>query len=387
MKKILSITMTFLVLSLIVLMPSYASASNITIPKILLIVNDLETFDESVIQKYEGKYEVVDIENLESISKNFYTAYAAPSTSVSLDKNLNKMLKSAFYQYESKIYLYGELTIADYKSMLDIDNFGAYVDALDKNGVAKKKVYQHFSDNQEQMNIENIISYSISNSNDYLIAKVAPDDGINTQEDYLEIILNDFEALGEISTASTIGVATGFNFRSYWGDYNYINMDYTLYKETDETISGYDYFALVTNLTAETNGQISASSIEAKHSLVYDADEMIDYGPGDISNAGQVSVGLDLSGGSVSGGLSYSFEVNGNPDIEATYSASEDYCSWVVKRGFLAGGIQNNLFKLGTSWASTGTYAKTNVEFRGELEANGYEFFTPWEAVEIIYDY
>lgn len=55
-------------------------------------------------------------------------------------------------------------------------------------------------------------------------------------------------------------------------------MDYTLYKETDETIPGYDYFALATNLTAETNGQISASSIEAKHSLVYDADEILIMG-------------------------------------------------------------------------------------------------------------
>ena len=72
-----------------------------------------------------------------------------------------------------------------------------------------------------------------------------------------------------------------------------------------------------------------------------------------------------------------------------TYSATDDYSQWnITKYWFFGGYLRNELFALGSSWASTGTYAGTNVIFRSILEnGGGFPYATAEKTVQIRYDY
>jgi hypothetical protein len=47
----------------------------------------------------------------------------------------------------------------------------------------------------------------------------------------------------------------------------------------------------------------------------------------------------------------------------------------------------NELFCLGSSWASTGTYAGIDVKFRAKFDVYADYFYSPWKSVQIRYDY
>ena len=195
----------------------------------------------------------------------------------------------------------------------------------------------------------------------------------------IKIITDDFQSNESIK--STTIVKSGFNYRSYLTSSVYANMDFILYRDLSELDPIYDYFAVKTNVY--TSG-MSTSRIETEHRLPFSSDELIDYGPGDISKAGTVSVSLNLSGSS---SISYSFSVDGKPSIDASINAVDDYCSWIITRHWFFGELVDELFSLSTSWASTGTYAGTNVKFRALFDYGIDSFYSPWTTVQIRYDY
>jgi hypothetical protein len=382
---IVTIIVCLVCVSTISIMTSSASVISASIvPKLLIIVADMDNFDRSIIVEHEGSYDVMDGRNIDYSSITAYSAYVVAGRLASTDAKLCAKLRNAYNRFNSRVYLHGDITITDYKQTLAINKFGAYTDIYDDSGITLDKVYISFSEEQENTFVENIISSSGSQSDQYLIASVTSDNGRSQEVNNIVIILDDYLRT-QIIPMATI-VKSGYNFRSYYNTDNYINMDYLLYKDNDETDPTYDYFAVKTNLCTENDSVCDTESIDAKHCLPFSSDEMIDYGPGDITRAGSVSVNLDLGG---INGLSYSFEVGGGPTINATYSAANDYCTWdIVRYWFLGDSLENNLFCLGSSWASTGTYAGTNIDFRAEFKAGpGYVFYTPWKYVQIRYNY
>lgn len=372
-------------ISLVLALPLSVSAAvgRADIPRILVIVNDISEFDETLVSEFAGQYDIVDAEGINYAALRAYAAFAVPIDVARADRKLCSILQAAYHRANALVYLYGELTISDFKQALKLEQFGAYVNIHDQTGITADQVFTSFGEEQENTAVENIISSSGDLSGNYLIADVAVDEFNSLTMASLAIILDDFCA--SAIQAMAVIVKSGYNFRSYYNADNYINMDYLLYKDNDETDPDYDYFAVKTNLCTENGYAYNTQSIDVKHALPFTSDEMIDYGPGDINYAGTVSVGLDLGG---TFGLSYSFTVNGTPNFNATYSAASDYCTWEIYRPFLGGYLQNNIFSPGSSWASTGTYAGTNVDFKAHfVGGQGHTFDTPWKYVQIRYDY
>jgi hypothetical protein len=350
--------------------------------------NDYSYPSEELSSKY---YDVMNVKDIKYSKVSEYSDFAVSANTINKDKRLCKPLENAFDNYNSRIYLYGKVTIADFKHALNIDKFGSYENIYDETGKSTEKAYIYFDEKQEQNTVENIISYSNLQSSKNLLAKVTPEKNKKiTDNDYIKIIIDDYASMKALTNNKTgaLIVKSGFNYRSYYGTNDYVNLDYLLYRDYDEEDSAYDYFAIKTNFSAYSKTGV-VYSIDAKHALPYGSDEMLDYGPGDISWAKSVSVGLDLASASVS----FSFDVDGGPTIDTTYSASDDYCKWDIKKNPLSSAfLGNKLFSLGSSWASTGRFAGTDVSFRGEFYT-GYmipspKYYTsPWETVQIRYQY
>lgn len=383
MKNLLKMICLALVISLSVsiLLPVYAAADRVRTanPKILIVVEDFDAVCSS-IPDCGTDYDIMSIDNLDYSTISDYSGYAVPYETAIADAKLCKVLKNAYAKYDSRIYMYGTLTIAGFKDLLDIENFGAEVDIFDANGPTGETAFLSFGEDQVNNCTENIFSYSKSTTQENLIATVYQ--GENVVLEYVRIILEDYNISEHTPMASV--VKSGFNYRSYLTGSIYANMDFLLYRDFNEYDPNYDYFAIKTNIC--TVGQ-STIKIEAEHRMAYSADEMIDYGPGDISRAGSVSVGLDLGSGYGGGSLSYTFDVGGGPSIDASFYAASDYCTWNITRYWLFGDLVNELFCLGSSWASTGTYAATNVKFRALFDVYVDSLYSPWCTVQVRYDY
>ncbi len=381
--KIVSVLLTVLLsVALISTVSTKAVTAKSTIPRILIIMEDSSLFDRSLIADYADDYDIVDSKKVDYSALSDYSCYAVPSGLVKSDKRLCEAVKNSYRKYETRVYMYGKATISDFKRAFGIKSFGADVSVYDTQGPTTKTAFISFGKDQEDNMIENIISYSNSQTQKNLLATVYQGD--NVIMEYMKIILQDY-ASTKNTTKSSVIVKSGFNYRSYFSSAVYANMDFMLYRDFSELDPNYDYFAIKTNIS--TTG-CDTARVEAEHRMQYISDEMIDYGPGDIHRAGSVTVGLDLGSGWGGGGISYTFEVGGGPTIDASYYAGDDYCTWIVSRHWPFGGdLVHELFCLGSSWASTGTYAATNIKFRALFDVYVDFMYSPWCEVQVRYDY
>lgn len=369
-------------------LPIYGNQNSI-VPsnKLLIIVTEDCKIDKKVDSKMEKAYEIINYKNINYKKLKEYTDFAIPIDLIKENTKLNEFIRDSFYKHFSRVYLYGNLTISDYKIALGLDRFGSYVNVYNGNSISDDKAFITFSKEQETSYIENVIGYSLGNTSKNLIASIS-----NNKKQKMDkliiskIIIEDYINSKDILCIASL-VKSGFNYRMVNTDGSYINMDFMLYKENDKQIPDYDFFAIKTNISGSGR---PISGIETEHRLPFTSDEMVDYGPGDISRAGSVSVGLDFAAcGLDGGGISYSFDVGGNPTIDATYNSADDYCTWKISRyWFLGGYLQDELFSLGSAWASTGKYAAIDVKFRATFVfANGFTSNCPWKAVQIRYSY
>lgn len=167
-----------------------------------------------------------------------------------------------------------------------------------------------------------------------------------------------------------------------------MNMDYLLYRNTNESDPTYDYFAILTNVSASTDQANSCSEILIEHKPAYTSDEIIDYQPVDTYKANTINASLDF-GLDVGGSIGVSYTTQSGPDIDATYSTVSDYASWQTKRRLLGPMLEDNLYKYGSSWASAGTLAGNNIKFRGYFY-DAVTFFweySAWKTVQVRFDY
>ena len=238
---------------------------------------------------------VISDSRVKVVSLDYYSAIAVQIDLIDNDRNLQEAVRNAYNYNNARIYLFGELTINDYKRVLGIEKFGADAPVFDANGMTSETAFISFGSEQERSDILNMISFSKSDAKNHMLAKVAKSEKIvdGMTNEYIKIITDDFQSNESIK--STTIVKSGFNYRSYLTSSVYANMDFILYRDLSELDPIYDYFAVKTNVY--TSG-MSTSRIETEHRLPFSSDELIDYGPGDISKAGTVSVSLNLSGSS-----------------------------------------------------------------------------------------
>ena len=352
--------------------------------EMLLIVDDINQQQTKMLKSFSDLYTIVNVEQCTSNRIGVYSAIAVSYDLVRSNCELRNLLQKSFYEDNTLVYLYGCLTIADYMEALSLDRFGAYVDIHGPDGIAEEKVFTTFDQSQIDSDYENIISYSSDSSKRYLIGRYAVAEKSNLVTiDYLHDIMEDFSNNLNGTRSGTI-VKSNFGFRSYYNSGNYIDMGYILYRDTDEIDPVYDYFAVQTNMTTSNSGLLRTYLISASHSLPRSGDHIYDYSPGSSALTNNISFNISIPTGSI--GLGY--QVSGLPTITTSYYPDDRQVLWQIQQGVV--GLQNTLYKLGSSWASVGGYynAATNVLFGAVFkDIFGIYYFTPMRLVRISYNY
>lgn len=396
-KKIMCFVMVFLILILTTATYGYtANASEQKLQKLLFILqqsSDLDNIKTSEIID-TSSFDIVDFKTIKDYSKKDLTSYQAIAIPYSEARKNAKILRS-IYESGGIIYIYGSLTIADFKKALKLDKFGVTVPIYDPKGHdTSKKAFQYFSDDQEKNDIVNVIC--LTREGQGLLSYIEESDkGYIEPYQFYKAVIDDIQKFGIQQGFKTMGVEivkSGFGFYSYyWNSRSCTYMDYTLYRNFDESDPTYDYFAISTNVWARctsTDPLGVISEVTVKHALPYSVDELIDHSPGDIYSAGSVGVSVDVGG--VSFGFSY--ELSGNPRIYCNENYTSDVVEWqMLPRLVSPVYLDNKVFKSATSWASTATYAGIDITFNSTTNYGApnlqYPVVGTPKTVQVRYDY
>ncbi|NCC60851.1 MAG: hypothetical protein EOM12_07890 [Verrucomicrobiae bacterium] len=160
--------------------------------KVLVIDPEFTISKTEVSTKFSESFEIFvpDITNQIQISDN-YSAYAIPvqhANSATFQKTMQEL-----YKNDATIYLFGDLTIEDYKAALGLSKFGAYTTLNNEdNDIIDPNSFMYFGEDQEKNSIENIVSSSGSMKGRYLLANGISSTDKSKEVNCVEAILEDF---------------------------------------------------------------------------------------------------------------------------------------------------------------------------------------------------
>lgn len=336
--------------------------SELSDPTVIIDQSQIDSYANSDIDISESiitNFDLFDYTSICNISELTLTNYKAIALPISNEETVE--IARAAYNQGILVYLYGHLTINNYKEVLNIDNFSLSMDIYDPNESKCDTIEQGFNANFESTEIYNVICYS----NNTLLCKFAD---TPKEINYLVAALNNcVETNINRNTRATI-VKSEFDFTTYWGNNNQFasHLDYTLYREMDETDPTYDYFAIKTR-TWVTSGSGEVTGMMTKYSLPFSTDELLETGPASQSNIGTLSVSVGFGDGKANGSIGYSIDLSDQrPTIERTENYTDDTVEWVLTpRTWFPKSIDDAQLVCVASWASTGKYAGINVSYQG----------------------
>jgi hypothetical protein len=353
-----------------------------TIPKdILLIVEDPN--EPKILEVLETYPDIsCDIATSEDITikeiENYYEI-AVPYGLV--DNRIKSILRKA-YSENKKIYLYGELTINDYKEVLDLGEFGKHVDIYNtEQKKLDKKVFLSFDEEYQKVEKHNVVALSKDEEVSGLLASVPI---LDNKSVLIKAVLDDVIPHSSIATSGAECERKGFDVKTYAINGSYAALDWLLYQDTNETSLDYDYFAIKTQtkLVPWYVGE-HGTRIDVNHKEYRSSDEIVDAQPQDTESRISFDVNLNLK----SNESSYELEMSSRPDIDLTISLSSDYAKWVCDGAYLEG----DTFVPSSSWASVASYEKAGrkLELKGYFYDNigDMETVTPLKTVTVTYSY
>ena len=88
--------------------------------KLLVIAQDTEQIAELNLSEYEGVFDIVQENRIDYEAIKAYSAFAVKIEALQTDMRLKKIISKKYYQENSEIYVYGELTIHDYEEIFEI---------------------------------------------------------------------------------------------------------------------------------------------------------------------------------------------------------------------------------------------------------------------------
>lgn len=386
-----------MIMLIAVILPLISSTLNVvaesSLPdiKLLIVVDDGR--EKPLLT--EDQMELIEIKSVSEISerdKN-HIAYAT-SKSIAENENVNIILRDAFINVDARIYVYGGLTIAEFKDILEIEQYSIQTDIYDQNGIIEQKAYMSFSEEQEEGKVEQVICLSNNPNYQSLIVSAVT----ATYDDLESIIMGHyFDTFYNPMLYATI-VQNSFNYRTYAhfsGDILvttcYLNMDYYLYKIEDELIEDYDYFAIKANVNtvyespSVNTGEVQCTEIQVQFALPYTSDHFYDFGPASTNKANNINVELGFGDTGIAGNISFNFSPGNSPTINTTYNSVNRTILWKVSRYWFFGASLNNaLYPFGASWASSGRLAAINISTYLVVEDSCK---SDWNEVQVRFSY
>ena len=364
-----------------------AFASELPIIQKLLVIIDDE-LSSSIPQYNTNDYiEFVDVDDFNEAYDN-YISYAVSVEDSTLD-NINQILRNAYEEFDAKIYIYGGLTISNYKEILAINDLYINMNASNNLGNIVDTVEMRFDNEQKKKKKEAIIAIT-RNSNSQSLTVTGES---LAKEDCVSIIIEHFNStfVSKINREASI-VYSSYGHRVYSSRYGsaYINVDYILYKDQSESDPVYDYYALKTNVTGtQTNpdtqiGRVSFNGIQVKHKLVNSSDNITDYAPKDVNRANNVSVGLNLGTGGTSIGIN--FGSGAGPTIDSSYDPNAKEVSWKVSRYWFFGRpFSGDMFSFATSFTTKGKISVDVSTYATFSVVNNNAFAIDWDTQRVTF--
>ena len=303
---------------------AYAAPDNVRTNKILFVTDTQGILELSAFNAVRPASIYVDYANYEAQDFDVEDIATYRAVAFPYCESLREEIRAA-YSSGCTVYLYGELTIQDYKAATGLEAYALDINLYSEQGYNAEKISQSFDAAYEEGEIFQVISYSA----DALLCKIAGDtrdeNSSLTACRYLLPIAKNFSQMmsGGTEEAST---DNAFDIVTIWGVNGEFSasVDYRLYRNCDETDPVYNYFSIETSVQiGHASGR--TESVWLRYELPYTSDNLMKTWP-DFQNDYTVSRGEDYT---------------------------KDSVAWeMTSQGFLPFSIDESPVTCGASWAA-----------------------------------
>lgn len=335
--------------------------------KVLFIVDDDVSFstlteDMSENGMDESLYALMHLSDAAESNLSTYAAVALPANEAGTQK------ASYIDIQETRVYLYGNVTISAYKAATGLGEFSVEIPLHDPSGNRTSTAVQFFDEAYEQTEI----FHAICSGEHALLGTISGEEP--TLYTYFALILDNCKPFLLPQTRATI-IESGFDYTTTMFGENYVrgvvHLDYSLYRNYDEEDPNYDYFGIKTRtwVTCE-NGNVS--TIRTEYRLPTLEDELIESAPSSYLKASVLnfSIGFGTSGPSAELGLSIDLS-DTKPNIDRTENLSTDTVKWIMSRSAFSKWLNGTRMDCAATWAHKATpenVAAFFIDFSGQIK-------------------
>lgn len=340
-------------------------------------------------------------ENLEAV-----TALAYPADEIKQDAILKDQLQKAL-RSGKRIYLYGGVTFNDYRELLGVEEVSVMAKdshgnekkvvfgnrdaeiAQEKSGIKKKNPNQLLTEKEDNYDI---IGFTLDPNTPHKLSAISI--SVNTangktqpsEEHYLREVLDNLSYIIDksnqqenkpVSLIKKNAALAGSNIIRATSPYRFEGVVYwyselagktftswDLLQNADETVANYDYFIIKDYTTIQPYNGWGAYKLKADHDIPWDADYILEWGPGD-SNSSPYNISLSWPFGA-----QWSFSMSTSPTVDEMGSQPYDYGRWEVYNSLWY--IDGEKFQPATTWKSYGTWADMDIrEFGTFISSKG----------------
>lgn len=253
---------------------------------LIVVTDDDQVFADC--QEFNNYF--VDIAQFsETMILNNCTDLAVPYDLITNQTSLQNTVRE-LYNQGIKIYLYGDLTLQEYKEALNIANFYTKVGSYD----SEELITIDFTGASGS---ESIVSHSIYGTSDLLVSA-------NNFSDYqlIEIMVNNF--MREISSQNSVEIiGEAVRLQSYNSNNSsiYLEVNLIIYKDLGEQSVDYDYYALRTNANLyRKSGTLAGQKLDVSHELLNVNSYIVDYAPKNNNFGSTITINIGTGGVSIS---------------------------------------------------------------------------------------
>jgi hypothetical protein len=317
--------------------------------------------EQALLKKDKMDAKAYTLYNVRKVSRENPTDIAYPIDYVRENKEIQQALKESL-EKGKVVYLYGGLTLPDYKEVIGLDEMTMTV--LSKSG--KPFVFDLGETGDTELATYDVIGFSKRGLNSIYQANITiTEDREPTNYHYLREILyyialdNEKREKNQKATANNIlnmttssadsTIRDSSDRTTYASAYDIDTLagrvftDWQLSQHTNESQSEWDYFSLWqgTYLEAYNGYHPTGDALDIEHSLPYSKDDLQDVDPDDTpSSPYSISIGSPWS-------IGLSFSMNSDPNVDQYFNGMDEYATLDVD-----GMGTNDQFEPQAAWKS-----------------------------------
>lgn len=328
-------------------------------------------------------------------SDNTSNEIAYPVQVAEHNPKVQQLLKNALTSGKT-VYLYGDLTLEKYENILGIKGelTTPKSDAeLKANSTNTPREYVQIKGNAD------VIGYSLNPTDPYRLYIAQFDSSKKETYMYMRAIFDHqihafnktqktaslFKNNRAYADSTSVRIQPNITKYIYTSDgtlVGWVNTDWILYQDKNETDPTYDRFSVEDDQEVYSYNGYDLQVIDTTHSLPWaSSDNIYRWGPPDTSTSAQIQFSIPWN-------LSISFNPNDSVVIDDQGSQTYDYAKWNVQGPWYDFVLNSpTRFYPGTAWFSIGTYAGIDLEHTITYDNGWGVKTTGTQVINVRYDY